>query len=247
MRPTAQIYENYSAEDFHVWETLFDRQLPNLQQYASAAYLEALDTLKFSNKRIPDFKEVIEILRPLTGWSIHVVPNISPAHEFFNFIAGKQFTATCWLRTMAQLDYIEEPDMFHDVFAHIPLISNPDYCRFLEGLGHMAADFGDNEDAIEMIGRFYWFTIEFGLIRENGALKIYGAGIISSCGETKHCMSEVPQRKDFDIDAILETSYRNDILQDTYFIIDSFKQLYESLPLMREKLLAHIGITEKAG
>jgi phenylalanine-4-hydroxylase len=245
MRPTVQIYENYTAEDFRVWQTLFDRQLPQLKEHVCAAYLEALDTLKFNNKRIPDFREVIDILQPLTGWSIQVVPNISPAVEFFDHLAHRRFTATCWLRTMAQLDYIEEPDMFHDVFAHIPLISNPDYCRFLEGLGHLAADYAGNDEAIELIGRFYWFTIEFGLIREAGELKIYGAGIISSGEETKHCMSNVPVCKDFDIDTIMDTPYRNDIIQNTYFIIDSFKQLYESLPLVKEKMAAHLIAVEK--
>ena len=123
--------------------------------------------------------------------------------------------------------------MFHDVFAHIPLISNPDYCRFLEGLGALAMEHADDEEALELIGRFYWFTIEFGLIRENGALKIYGAGIMSSSEETKHCMGANCVRKDYDIREIISTPYRNDIIQDTYYIVDSFDQLYHSLDEVR--------------
>jgi phenylalanine-4-hydroxylase len=232
-RPTTQIYSDYTAEDRQVWQTLYDRQMPLLKQYACDAYLGAVETVGFSGERIPDFARVNEILAGLTGWSIHVVPCISPAREFFGFLAERQFTATCWVRTMAQLDYIEEPDMFHDVFAHIPLISHEDYCRFLTGLGRLAMEYADDAEALEMIGRFYWFTIEFGLIRENGALKIYGAGIMSSSGETKHCMVGECVRKDFDIREILSTPYRNDIIQDTYYIVDSFSQLYHSLDEVR--------------
>jgi phenylalanine-4-hydroxylase len=210
--------------------------MPHLRDYACSAYLRAVDTVGFNADRIPDFAEVEERLRPLTGWGIKVVPNISEAREFFGFLSQRRFTATCWLRTMAQLDYIEEPDMFHDVFAHIPLISDPDYCIFLEGLGRLASTYSDNPGALELIGRFYWFTIEFGLMRESNGLKIYGAGIISSSGETMHCMSDDCLRRDYDIEAILATPYRNDIMQDTYYIIDSFSQLYESIPEVERQI-----------
>jgi phenylalanine-4-hydroxylase len=243
MRPTQQIYSDYTTEDFHVWKTLYDRQMPLLRQYACAAYLKAVDTVEFNGESIPDFSRIREILAPLTGWSIHVVPCISPAREFFGFLREKQFTATCWVRTMAQLDYIEEPDMFHDVFAHIPLISDPAYCRFLEGLGQLAMEHADDEEALELIGRFYWFTIEFGLIRENGGLKIYGAGIMSSSEETLHCMGPNCTRKDYDIREIINTPYRNDIIQDTYYIVDSFDQLYHSLDEVRA-LMAERGKQE---
>lgn len=241
MRPTQQIYSDYTEEDFRVWRKLYERQMPHLQDYACSAYLRAVDTVGFNAARIPDFKEVELRLHPLTGWGIKVVPNISEAKDFFGFLSQRRFTATCWLRTMAQLDYIEEPDMFHDVFAHIPLISDPDYCVFLEGLGRLASVYGDHPEALELIGRFYWFTIEFGLMREADGLKIYGAGIISSSGETMHCMSDSCIRRDFDIEAILATPYRNDIMQDTYYIIDSFSQLYESLPEV-ERMIAEIAI-----
>jgi phenylalanine-4-hydroxylase len=233
-RPTRQIYSDYTAEDLHVWQTLYDRQIPHLRDYACAAYLRALDTVGFCAERIPDFSVLDAVLLPLTGWSIQVVPNISVARDFFGHLAQRRFTATCWVRTMAQLDYIEEPDMCHDVFAHIPLISDPDYCRFLEGLGHLAADYSDIPEALELVGRFYWFTIEFGLIREQDTLKIYGAGIMSSSGETMHCMTGDCERRDYDIAAIISTPYRNDIIQDTYYIIDSFDQLYRSLPDVRQ-------------
>lgn len=137
---------------------------------------------------------------------------------------------------MAQLDYLEEPDMFHDVFGHVPLLSNQAYCDFFKGISDIALDHLDDERAIELLGRIYWFTIEFGLIRENGDTKIYGAGIISSSGETKNSMDPSTEVLDFDVRTVFETDYRTDIIQEKYFVIDSFDQLYSSLPEVRSVL-----------
>lgn len=149
----------------------------------------ALQTVNFSADKIPDFSDINGVLETTTSWSLEVVSNISPQKDFFNFLSQKKFTTTCWLRTMEQLDYLEEPDMFHDVFGHVPLLSNLDYVNFFKGVSDIALRNIDNSKAIELLGRIYWFTIEFGLIREDGQLKIYGAGIISSKGETEHCLS----------------------------------------------------------
>lgn len=233
-RPVTQIYSDYTPEDFRVWKILFDRQMNILSDTVSKSYLDALKIVDFQNSRIPEFTEVNATLRDLTGWSLHVVPNISPQKEFFQFLSEKKFTATCWLRTFDQLDYIEEPDMFHDVFAHVPLLSNVAYCNFFKGISDIAIEYIDDPKAIELLGRIYWFTIEFGLIRENGKLKIYGAGIISSNGETKHCLSDESEKINFDVKQIMSTDFRTDILQDKYFVIDSFDQLYNALPQIRE-------------
>ena len=229
MKPTTQIYSNYTEHDFLVWKTLFKRQMEILKPIVSSEYLNALEEVKFTSEKIPDFNEVRELLKPLTGWSLHVVPNISPQKEFFEFLSQKKFTSTCWLRTMEQLDYLEEPDMFHDVFAHVPLLSNHNYVNFFKGISDIALKYIDNEKAIELLGKIYWFTIEFGLIKENDGLKIYGAGIISSMGETKHCLSSIVSHSDFDIHTIFNTEYRTDIIQEKYFVIESFEQLYKSL------------------
>jgi phenylalanine-4-hydroxylase len=130
---------------------------------------------------------------------------------------------------MEQLDYLEEPDMFHDVFAHVPLLSNDSYVSFFKGISDIALKNMDDPTAIELLGRIYWFTIEFGLIKEQDKLKIYGAGIISSLGETKHCLSDQAKRIDFDVETIFNTDFRTDVLQNTYFVIESFEQLYNSL------------------
>lgn len=236
MRPTTQIYSNYTKHDFLVWETLFNRQMTILKPIVSSEYLEALEVVKFSFDKIPNFEDIGELLKPITGWSIQVVPNISPQKEFFEFLSQKKFTSTCWLRSMEQLDYLEEPDMFHDVFAHVPLLSNHNYVNFFKGISDIALKHIDSPKAIELLGKIYWFTIEFGLIKENNQLKIYGAGIISSMGETKNCLSKQAIHIPYDVQTVFNTNFRNDIIQENYFVIDSFQQLYESLPEI-ERLL----------
>ncbi len=241
LRPTTQIYSDYTTEDFRVWKILMERQMNILSPIVSQYYLDAVNVVGFTPDKIPDFTHVNKTLEKHTGWSLHVVPNISPQKEFFEFLSLKQFTATCWLRTFEQLDYIEEPDMFHDVFAHVPLLSNESYCNFFKGISDIALDHIDNPAAIMLLGRIYWFTIEFGLIREMNQLKIYGAGIISSNGETKHCLSDASEKIEFDVDKILNTDFRTDILQDKYFVIDSFDQLYNALPEIRQSLEKMLG------
>ncbi len=236
-RPNSQIYSDYTDEDFRVWKILFDRQMDILSQTVSRNYLDALKIVNFRNDKIPDFNEVNSTLNDLTGWNLHVVPNISPQKEFFKYLSEKKFTATCWLRSFEQLDYIEEPDMFHDVFAHVPLLSNTAYCNFFKGISDIALEHIDDPKAIELLGRIYWFTIEFGLIRENDKLKIYGAGIISSNGETKHCLSNECEKLNFDVNKIMSTDFRTDILQDKYFVIDSFDQIYNALPEIRKLVI----------
>ena len=236
VRPAEQVYSNYTKEDFEVWKLLYNRQAELLQKYASKEYLNALDVIGFSADSIPDFNRIEEALKPLTGWSLATVPNISEQKDFFEFLSQKRFTATCWLRKMDELDYLEEPDMFHDVFGHVPLLSNKAYTDFFEAISHIALKHIDNPKAIELLGRIYWFTIEFGLIRESGKLKIYGAGIISSFGETKNALTDNTQKFDFNVEQILNTGFRTDILQDKYFVIDSYEQLYASIPTIESNV-----------
>ena len=235
-RPSSQIYANYTSQDFDVWKMLFNRQMNILNNTVSDEYLRAIDTIGFRENKIPDFQEVNQVLADTTGWKIEVVPNICPEAKFFECSANKTFTSTCWLRTMDQLDYLEEPDMFHDVFGHMPLLSNDNYANFFSDFGKIAIQYLDNADAIQLLSRLYWYTIEFGLINENNQLKIYGAGIISSNGETKNAIGSATSKMPFDIDVILETSYRTDIIQDKYFVIDSFEQLYSSVSQIQSSI-----------
>jgi phenylalanine-4-hydroxylase len=225
-----QQYDKYTEEDHQVWRILFERQIVNLPHAASAEYLEGIKRINFTSKQIPNFKEVNKILQEYTGWQLHVVAGLLPNKEFFELMENKRFCATTWLRKMSQLDYLEEPDMFHDVFGHVPLLTNPDLGHFLEGLSRIALKYIDNELAIELVSRLYWYTVEFGLIKENGKIRIYGAGILSSKGETKYSLeSDIPQRVPYNVQEIIDTPYIKDKYQEKYFVIDSYEQLYNSV------------------
>lgn len=243
MKPTQQIYSNYTNEDKEVWSILFNRQMQKLAIHASAEFLAALERIGFHAQEIPDFTKVNAVLKKLTGWQLIVVPELCPAKEFFHFLANRQFTATCWLRKMDQLDYLEEPDMFHDVFAHAPLLSNKHYADFFADLGKLAVEYAEHAEAVEMLERLYWFTIEFGLIEENGSVKIYGSGIISSKEETLHALSDVPLKEYFNLHKIIRHEFRTDVLQNHYYIIRSFDELLNALTEMKQLLARQFSKT----
>ncbi|WP_420315924.1 phenylalanine 4-monooxygenase [Ekhidna sp.] len=235
-----QIYENYTTEDSEVWKILFDRQMKQFPTHACEAYREGLKIANFETGVIPDFKETNEILEKTTGWQLAVVPGIVPDYTFFELMANCRFPATTWLRKMKELDYLEEPDMFHDVFAHVPLLTNQHFVNFLEELSKIGLEYVGNDYAIQLLSRVYWFTVEFGLIQEETGLRIYGAGILSSAGETKFSLSEEPPKHEFSIEHMLDTAYRKDVFQTEYFITESYEQLFDSIPeikrLLAEKL-----------
>ena len=223
-----QDYDAYTEEDFKVWQLLYERQIANLPRAASREYLEGLKRIHFHSGQIPDFRKTNIFLAELTGWQIHVVPGLIPDDEFFQLMANKRFPASTWLRELRKIDYLEEPDMFHDVFGHVPLLTNRPFVNYLQQLSKIALRYIDDPWAIQLISRIYWFTVEFGLIRENGQVRIYGAGILSSAGETKFSLSDEATHLDFDVDAILQTPYRKDEFQKQYFVVDSYEQLYHS-------------------
>jgi phenylalanine-4-hydroxylase len=229
MKPMQQDYSKYTDEDRLVWKTLFDRQMKNLETMASRHFIDALQEVEFRPDKIPDFKELDKLLGSKTGWAMEVVPNIIPQKDFFQTLDLKHFPATTWLRRMDQLDYLEEPDMFHDVFGHVPLLSNKAYTGFFKGMAELALKHLDSPLAIELLGRIYWFTIEFGLMNENGQKKVYGAGIISSAGETLYSLSDKPAHLPFDVRSVMQSTFRTDVFQEKYFVVDSFEALYESL------------------
>lgn len=243
-----QQYSTYTAEHFKVWDILFTRQMQNLRGTVTEKYTDGLAKINFNANRIPDFTETNALLEQQTGWHIQAVPGIIPDKEFFMLLNQQRFPATCWLRNFEQLNYIEEPDMFHDVFGHIPLLTDKHYCDFLTGLSDIALQHINNPYAIELMSRIYWFTIEFGLIEENGKTRIYGAGIISSAGETEYSLSHVPQHHAFDVERVLNTSFHKDRMQDMYFVINSFEQLYHCLPQLQhhlQRMLATPHLLEK--
>tara|TARA_B100000989_G_scaffold119279_1_gene87808 strand:- start:595 stop:1326 length:732 start_codon:yes stop_codon:yes gene_type:complete len=235
-KPTVQIYKNYTGEDFKVWKILFNKRLENLQGIVAEEFLIALKDLNFRAEKIPNFNEINKTLRNTTGWSIKTVANISPPKEFFSFLSMKKFTATCWLRSIDQIDYLEEPDMFHDVFGHVPLLSNKDYTDFFKEMGEIAMSVIEDPKKLEKLQRIYWFTIEFGLIRKNNDFKIYGAGIISSNEESKNALSKKSKKWEFDVKKIMNHPFKIDVVQDTYYYINSFEQLTFSIAEIRDNL-----------
>lgn len=229
-----QDYEKYTSEDHEVWSLLFNKQIEQVRHLASMAYNEGVNQCEFKNDQVPNFDQVNEILKAKTGWKIFVVPGLIDNKPFFEHLSKKEFPATTWLRTKAQLEYLEEPDMFHDVFGHVPLLTEPFFCEYLEGLSNIALKYIDNSEAIELLSRIYWFTVEFGLIREGGKVKIYGAGILSSTEESVYAISEVKRHRPYDVEVVLNTPYIKDEFQEQYFVIDDYKQLYDSLPMIEK-------------
>lgn len=231
-----QEYDNYTAEDRKVWGILFNRQVEQLHELADESYLKGIEKIGFNATTIPDFRLVNTRLKSLTGWEIVVVPGIIDQVNFFTMLANKQFPSSTWLRSMEALDYLSEPDMFHDAFGHMPLLTNQTFCDFFHQIGLIGTKYLEHPKIIEMLGRVYWFTIEFGLIKAGSQLKIYGAGILSSIGETKFSLSDVPTRLPFDIVEIMNTDFDNTKIQEKYFVIDSFQQLLDSAVEMEKHL-----------
>ena len=226
--------DNYTAEDFKVWRTLFDRQFENLQDKSAVEYLDALNDMQacLNPNTVPDFKELNAWLKDKTGWQIEVVKGLIPVEEFFVLLSQKKFCSSTWLRSEKQLDYLEEPDMFHDIFGHVPLLSNEVFSEYLHRFGQIGNKHLNNHEIVLQLQRLYWFTIEFGLINKSGVPndnKVYGAGIISSYGETNRIFEGACNFLPFDIEEILEKKFQTDVMQSDYFVIDSFEQLFDSL------------------
>jgi phenylalanine-4-hydroxylase len=232
-----QIYNCYTATDHHTWSILYKRQIEKIKTVAYRNFDKGLEELCFNDHSIPEFTSVNKRLKLLTGWQIYAVPGLIDNAFFFQQMSTKQFGATTWIRKPEQLDYLEEPDMFHDVFGHIPLLTDPLICKFLYGLARIAVANIDDEGVIESLARLYWYTIEFGLVKEDDELKIYGAGILSSIGETDYCLSDEVKRVSFNLETILATPYIKDKYQEQYFVLDSMEELQNALKELEKKFV----------
>ena len=210
--------------------------MPALEKYAAKEYLKGIKNIEFTSNKIPNITETNLLLQKQTGWELVVVPGIIKEPDFFILLSQKKIPATTWLRKKEQLDYLPEPDMFHDVFGHVPLLTNFHFTEFFQNIGILGVEHLQNEEIIAMLGRLYWFIIEFGLIKTNHQTKIYGAGIISSYSETKFSLSDAPKHLSYDAALIMHTPYENDHIQDTYYVIDSFEQLYHSIEIIQEEI-----------
>lgn len=235
-----QEYSNYTEQDQSTWRTLFKRQTEQLEGKASELYLKCLAEMKdvLNGESIPDYSLINEVLEEATGWSIFVVPGLISVQDFFKLLSQRKFSASTWIRKPESLDYIEEPDMFHDVFGHIPMLMDPSYADFMQRFGEIGVALGDDEEAVLGLQRLYWFTIEFGLIKESGSPKIYGAGIISSYGEVNHSLQQAPYSHDFDLEKIFKHKFRNDEIQNEYYILNSLQELTESFDVWSSEKMA---------
>ena len=220
-----QDWAHYTAEEHATWDTLFARQAKLLPGRASEAYLRGLDVLKLSKPGIPDFDELSERLMKLTGWQVVAVPGLVPDDVFFDHMANRRFVAGNFIRRPDQLDYLQEPDVFHDVFGHVPMLADPVFADYLEAYGR-GGQRALGLDALKYLGRLYWYTVEFGLIEEPQGLRIYGSGIVSSFSESRFALDDAsPNRIKFDLKRVMRTDYRIDDFQQNYFVIPSFDEL----------------------
>ena len=218
----------YSAEDQAVWRLLVERQTALARRYACDEFLEGLDTLGIGDT-IPDFEAVNARLMPLTGWQIVGVPGLIPDAAFYDHLAHRRFPVTRWIRKEHELDYLVEPDVFHDFFGHVPMLLDPTFADFMEAYGKAGAR-AIAMDALAMLARIYWYTVEFGLIDEGFGLKAYGAGIVSSAGELVFSTEDAQVlRLEFEPVRVMRTAYNIDRFQSCYFVLESFDELLKGL------------------
>jgi phenylalanine-4-hydroxylase len=220
-----QDWHSYSPAEHALWDQLFARQSAMLPSRVVSAFMEGLDVLRMAKSGIPDFDELNERLMRTTGWEVVAVPSLVPDEQFFEHLANRRFVAGRFIRQPEELDYLQEPDIFHDVFGHVPLLVHPVFADYMQAYGEgglRAAKVG----MIAELARLYWYTVEFGLIRDGSDLKLYGAGIVSSYGESHFALDDPsPHKIAFDLERVMRTNYRIDDYQQNYFVIDSFEDL----------------------
>jgi phenylalanine-4-hydroxylase len=260
-----QHYDRYTDENHDVWRLLYERRWEKLAEQASNTFIDGLKAIRLLPDRVPllfgtaphpsgngeTVKGINEYLRPLTGWQSRAVPGYLPAKAFFACLARREFPTTIVIRPRDKMDYLPEPDIFHDVFGHVPLHADPVFAEFLQTYGQAALAAGPEHT--EPLARLFWFTVEFGLVREEGRLKIYGSGLISSHGEAHHCLTapEPPpgvelapsdqsgrvERRPFDLDRIVNTAFEIDHYQPVLYVLESFEQLRDAMNSYAERVL----------
>ena len=220
-----QGWENYTVDEHRVWKTLFERQSKLLPGRACDEFIQGMRNLTMDTDRIPDFRRLSEVLMKRTGWQVVAVPGLVPDEVFFDHLANRRFPAGHFIRKPEELDYLEEPDVFHDVFGHVPMLMHPVFADYMQayGVGGLRAR---NLGMLPNLARVYWYTVEFGLIKQSEGLRIYGSGIASSYTETFFALDDAsPNRIRFDVERVMRTQYRIDDFQETYFVIDGFEDL----------------------
>ena len=241
-----QNYDGYTEENQETWTILYDQQMEYLSEWASRTYLDGARAINLVRDHIPHLQgteSVNHFLKQLTGWQSRAVPGYLPAKAFFGCLANRDFPTTITIRPKKSIDYLPEPDIFHDIFGHVPLHADPVFADFLQTYGQ-AALATDDPFHVDRLARLFWFTVEFGLVREEGQVKLYGSGLISSPGESKHALnsSEV-DRRPFNLDEVCDTSFEIDHYQPILFVLDSFEQLRDAMNDYSARILDEAGAT----
>jgi len=235
-----QNYGGYTEENQETWRVLYDRQMAYLANNASEVYLSGARSINLVRDHIPYLagpQSVNKFLMPLTGWQSKAVPGYLPAKAFFACLARREFPTTIVIRSRESIDYLPEPDIFHDIFGHVPLHADPTFADFLQTYGKAAVSTDDPQHT-ERLSRLFWFTVEFGLIREGGRNRLYGSGLISSPGESAHALdSKDVDRRPFDLETVCNTSFEIDHYQPILYVLESFDQLRDAMNTYAQRLL----------
>jgi len=223
-----QKYQDYTADQHEEWAELVRWRRPQLEAHACREYLQGYEIIGLQDDRLPDLSAISARLGPRTGWSATPVSGFLPKEAFFEMLAARKFPTTTYLRAPDSLEYTPEPDIFHDVFGHVPMHAHPVFADFLQHYGSVCAAIED-ETVLERLGRLFWYTVEFGLIRQDGKIKVYGSGVISSHGECSNVINGGCEVRDFNLDEILDTRVKVDEIHKRLFAIESFHQVYEAM------------------
>ena len=230
-----QDWDAYTPEQHGLWAELVGRRMPQLGEHACREYRDGFEQIGLRQDRLPRLLEVSARLGPRTGWASTPVSGFLPADAFFEMLAARMFPTTTWLRSREAMEYTPEPDIFHDVFGHVPMHAHPVFAEFLQQYGKVCAGL-KTQEALERMGRLFWFTVEFGLIRQDGEVKVYGSGLISSHGECTRVLAGGCEVRDFDLDAVLETPVDTGEMQPVLFAVESFEQIFEATKVAEERL-----------
>jgi phenylalanine-4-hydroxylase len=228
----SQRYDEYTAEDHDVWRILYERRMDTLQSTGSEVFLNGIANIELDARHVPRLSDVNRLLAERTGWAALGVGGFIPAKQFFQCLSRRRFPTTVKVRPRAQIDYLPEPDIFHDVFGHVPLHADPVFADFLQRFGELAAG-AESEEETTAMARLFWFTVEFGLISEKNSIKVYGSGLISSHGDAANALGPKCKRRKFSLDAVINQPFEIDHFQDVLFVVDSFDQLFEAVEEMR--------------
>lgn len=222
-----QDWQAYTWDQHALWAELVSRRMAQLRQHACQEYLDGLELIGLREDSIPNLADVNARLQPRTGWRATPVSGFLPADAFFDMLAARQFPTTTYLRGRESFDYTPLPDIFHDVFGHVPMHAHPVFADFLQHYGRVCARLSSKDD-LERMGRLFWFTVEFGVIRQRGAIKLYGSGLISSPGESDYVVSGGPEIRNFNLDQVMEQQFATSEMQPVLYAVESFEQIYEA-------------------